>query len=85
MSNSNHALLAKVRQACDPLEEIIFSHTDEFVERFCKITDVMDLISLRFSSNTVEFVYVSDEGQHFVDSIDYEELEAWLDEVHYGH
>lgn len=85
MSNSSKALISKVRQACDPLEEIIFSHTDEFVERFCKITDVMDLISLRFSSSAVEFVYVSNEGQHFVDGIDYEELEAWLDEVRSGY
>lgn len=85
MSNSNKALISKVRQACDPLEEIIFDHTDEFVERFCKITDVMDPISIRFSSSTLEFVYVSDEGQHFVDGIDYDELETWLDEVRSGY
>lgn len=84
MSN-NKALISKVRQACEPLEEIIFEHTDEFIERFCKITDVMDLISIRFSSSTLEFVYISDEGQHFVDGTNYEELETWLDGVCNGY
>lgn len=84
MSNQYQAAIHKLRQAADPLEEIIFSNTESFCEKFCKINDVMDLVSIRFSSQTVEFVYVSDEGQHFVDGIEWEELEAWIEEVRLG-
>ena len=63
------------RKACSTLEKAIFDNEESFMKAFAN--DAGELIHLRFSSNTIEFVFVVDSGQHCVNGITWEKFIEW--------
>lgn len=71
----------EIKRLLDPLEGLVFRNAKDFCTKFCSCTNVMELVAIRFSSASVEFVYVSDNGQHFADDMAWSEFEPWLEEM----
>lgn len=70
-----------IRDLCYQLEEFTFEHADEFCDEFCVYRGgrkEAELIHLRFSSGTVEFVYLTYSGQHVVNGITWERYIEWV-------
>lgn len=65
------------RELCSQFEEITFDNAEDFCNKFCKCKDV-ELIHIRYSSGTVEFVYLTYSGQHVLDAIKWEEYQEWI-------
>ena len=54
----------------------IWEREEEFLEKFCH--GAWSLIHTRYGEETFEFIYCTEEGQHMVDGIKYEELLEWI-------
>lgn len=63
------------RRACRILEKAIFDHEETFMKQFTKMSG--ELIHVRFSSNTIEYVFIVDSGQHCVNGITWEDFIEW--------
>ena len=61
--------------------DIIFDYESLFVERFFETMPHAEIIELYFSGQNIRMVMVSQEGQHFVDSIAVKDFISWLDEI----
>lgn len=57
-------------------EDYIDTHEEEFIERFCKGEEVMDLTSVSWNSCRMYVRYVLYSGQHIVDSF---HIKEWLE------
>ncbi len=68
-------IVSQFRAACGILEKAIFDNEEAFMEQFAKVPG--ELIHLRFSSNTIEFVFITDSGQHCVNGITWETFIEW--------
>lgn len=70
-----------LRNASSELEKIVFDNDNSFITRFCKFEQPYELIHIRFGSETIEFVYLTEEGQHIVDGIKWPAFEEWIEIV----
>ena len=67
--------VSQFRAACRILEKAIFDNEEAFMEQFT--SGQGELIHLRFSSNTIEYVFITDSGQHCVNGITWEAFIEW--------
>lgn len=71
----------QIRKLLDPVEQFIHNHSEQFIAKFVKFEDAWDIVNLRFSSEYVEFVFVTSDGQHIIDGIDWADFKEWYNEV----
>jgi hypothetical protein len=71
--------LMQFRFECATIEGIIFKHEESFISTFCK--HPCELIHVRLSSSTVEFVMLLNSGQHVIDGITWDQFTEWYRNV----
>lgn len=70
----------QIRQSLDPIERFIHDHSDQFIAKFVRFEDVWDIVNIRFNSETIEYVFVTNDGQHIIDAVDWLDFEEWYNE-----
>lgn len=58
----------------------IYDNFDEFTSEFIKC-DFIDMYEVRFGTNEIRFVWITDEGQHISDSIDFDTYDNWKNKI----
>lgn len=73
------------KSAINDLENFISTHEDQFFQKFIKSKPGEDIFLTKFSINseTVDFTFVINSGQHICDSINLQDLMTWIAEVDY--
>jgi hypothetical protein len=69
-----------LRDLLEKYTDLVFFYQDAFIDRFCK-GEVMDLLDVSFSDESVHIRYVLDCGQHICDTFTTDEFCDWVYEV----
>ena len=62
------------------LENFIFEHENEFLDKFCGL-DALDLTKFSINSENIEFTFAINSGQHICDSIKLQDLMIWISQI----
>jgi len=71
------------KSASNDLENFISTHEDQFFQKFIKSKPGEDIFLTKFSINseTVDFTFVINSGQHICDSINLQDLMIWVSQT----